>query len=148
MHEDRQIGVGASRQCFGDLIGAMQDGLHELMVRRSWRAGGNLSSEDFQQAVVGFEIGWAGDDGRDQTVDGADADIVFTAVPAKDQVHFLIGEERRRHAAAFDACASRSAFQFQARSSCSRSFVVLPETMRSRTSVSQVSRSTPLSFVV
>jgi hypothetical protein len=46
------------------------------------------------------------------------------------------------------ASASRAAFQFQTRNSCNRSLVVRPETIRSRTSVSQVSGSTALSFAV
>ena len=45
------------------------------------------------------------------------------------------------------ACAA-SGFQFQARSSCRRSLVVRPETIRSSTSVSQASGSSPFSFAV
>ena len=90
VHEDRQIGVwgvtpvfrrphrGDSRMvCTSRWFGVPG----EPTGTRPAKISGNPSS--------GSRIGWAGDDGRDQTVDGADANIVSTAVPAKDQVHFL-----------------------------------------------------------
>lgn len=49
---------------------------------------------------------------------------------------------------AADLPCSRAAFQFHARSSASWLLVVAPETMRSSTSASHVSGSTPLSFAV
>ena len=55
---------------------------------------------------------------------------------------------RPTHTAASSATASRAAFQFQASNSCSWLFFVRPETIRSRTSVSQASGSRPLSFAV
>jgi hypothetical protein len=148
VHEHRQIGFRSSGQDVRDLVVPMQDGLDEAMVRRSRHGDGNAPVENFRQPLVGFDVGRASNDSGDEAVDRADADVAASAVSAQDFVDLVIGEERGRHAATFAACSSRAAFQFQARSSRNRSFVVAPETIRSRTSVSQVSGSRLLSFAV
>lgn len=66
VHEHRQIGLWSSRQDFRDLVVAMQDGLHEPMVRRSRHGDGNAPVKNFRQPIVGLDIGRTGHDSGDQ----------------------------------------------------------------------------------
>src|SRR5271157_555469 len=95
-----------------------------------------------------FEMRWSRHDRGDQTVDRADADIAAMAIATQNLIEFIIGVYRLAHAATLAASASRAAFQFQAKSSCSWLFFVRPETIRSKTSISQASGSSPLSLQV
>jgi len=60
-----------------------------------------------------------GYDRGDQTINRADAHIIVCAIQAQNRISFVIAEEFVRHAAALLVSASRAAFQFHARSSCS-----------------------------
>src|SRR5208337_2443966 len=77
-----------------------------------------------------FEMHWPRHDRGDQTVDRADADIAAMAIATQNLIEFIIGVYRLAHAATLAASASRAAFQFQAKSSCSWLFFVRPETIR------------------